>query len=502
MFMNMFFLKGKSEWLKISFFLLIAWLGCLLYYHLQSVLYPYPVEFREGHQMGTTKLIIDGINPFTIGVYPRYYNSYGFFYSWVVSFFASVFGFTLEVHRIVNALFLFLSLFLIYYLSHFQIKKNPVFGLFIILLTYSLLLFRETSVCRPDTLGMFLFLCSIVYPARHKFSMNSLFVTGLLSILAFYTKPYFLIGWIAVSVYLFFYVGKIKTIVANLLFLLLFLLVGWGVYRMYPLYFYEVIFAYGKTEVLWLYSFKQLFCFVFLVFPLLFFLGNILYLRRRQTAYFSSQFQDYYVVIMAVVLILLIFPLGVNNGAFLTYYFQLLLPILSIYILIQMGEFAGRIPLFDVKVFIMSLLLVLQSGLILYFYTGVSSDLEWKSIDGYLKKKKNVLNSPVVAPLLIKDNKPVYDSGVSDFVSVFNSSPLTMYLFGYDNQILEAKKKYENNIQNQLNEKQFDALVLSSIDGIFYSGLNRDGYKLVHTYKVNLFHTSMHPIELYIFEKK
>src|ERR1035437_620686 len=103
-----------KDGLSLFSWLLLSGLACyLLYLHAEIILYPYPQEFREGHLMSTTKLLIDGINPYSLEVYPNYYNSYGILYNLVVFPFAYLFGCSLEIHRAVSALFIFSSLGLI-----------------------------------------------------------------------------------------------------------------------------------------------------------------------------------------------------------------------------------------------------------------------------------------------------------------------------------------------------------------------------------------------------
>src|SRR2546430_401639 len=71
-------------------------------------------------------------------------------------------------------------------------------------------------VARPDSLGLFLFLASLVVPYRFRFSPSALLFSALLSILGFLTKPYFILGLGLVWLHLFVFESKSKAILFGL----------------------------------------------------------------------------------------------------------------------------------------------------------------------------------------------------------------------------------------------------------------------------------------------
>jgi len=490
----------KDKFSFLTWILLAGIGGYLLYLHFEIIFYPYPSEFREGHMMSTTKLLINGINPYILNVYPNYFNSYGILYNIVVYPFAYVFGCTLELHRLINGLFIFLSFFLLYFSFKDTIIKFPLLGTMLGLLLYSLLLIRETCIARPDTLGLFLYLCSIVIPVKNKFTNKSLILSGLFAILAFYTKSYFLSGWIVITIYLFLCKNYKKAVLSNVIFLFFFLLTGYIVYKIMPLYFYETIFAYnGSTTIFLSYSIKQIIFFPLTVIPALLYLiyFSIILIQEERFKFYSYLKTTPYTVLFLCILSLLFFPLGINTGAFLTYHYQILLPILIILILVLSSYYNKKIKGHNLVILLMTVLLAAQ---ILYFNRKYNASVsEWKKFEYYLSGKKNILNTPVIAPLLLKQNKPIYDSGVSGFVDIFKPSLLSSTLFGLDNEILKRKEAYYQNINSQIYAKKFDALVLSKIDSEFFKQININGYALIRKMLLPLPHT-MGSIELFIYE--
>jgi hypothetical protein len=492
-------LACKDRW-SLSLWLLLSGLACyLLYLHVEIILFPYPQEFREGHLMSTTKLLIDGINPYSLKVYPSYYNSYGILYNLVVYPFAYIFGCSLEIHRAINALFIFSSLGFIFISFKDIIKKNALLGATLGLLLYSLWLARETCLSRPDTLGIFLYLCSVIIPIKNKFSNRSLFWGGLCATLAFYTKSYFFSGWIAISAYIFLCIDYKKAIRINLLFLSIFLLLGFVVFKIMPLYFYETFFGYyGTTSVLFGYSIKQIVFFFLTVSPVLIY---IVYLqlvasKGEKDKMFSLIKSTPYSLVFIVILGLLFFPLGTNDGAYLNYHYQLLLPVLVILILILQGSY-NYIKYYKPILFLMTVFLIAQT---VYLNRNFKTSIgDWGELEYFLSGKQNILNTPAIAPLLLRKNKTIYDSGVSGYGKLFRTSKITSALFGLDEDISRANEKYFQSINSQLSGKTFDALVLTGIDAIFYQQLDKSGYFLSKKIQLPLPHT-MRGIELNIYE--
>ena len=70
------------------------------------------------------------------------------------------------------------------------------------LVYYGQLLHTFLPVARPDSLGLFLFLVSVLAPIATNFSPASLIVSAVSALLAWITKPYFALGGVVIGLYM------------------------------------------------------------------------------------------------------------------------------------------------------------------------------------------------------------------------------------------------------------------------------------------------------------
>ena len=146
---------------------------------------PFVSEFREGHTLTPTYLFLKGIMPWSLETYPEYYNSYGILFNLVAYPFALLFGNSLVLHRIINEIFLLMTVIGI---AYYKLSKSVDISRILILLSlYVLINYSVNITLRPDGLGTFLFTMSILIPLRSHYSGRALSMAAVLSILAFYT---------------------------------------------------------------------------------------------------------------------------------------------------------------------------------------------------------------------------------------------------------------------------------------------------------------------------
>lgn len=112
-------------------FALSAFLGALVLYNWSIILSPFPIEFREGHSMSSTTLLLNGIKPFTIDTYPQYYNSYGILYSLIAFPFMALFGNHLIIYRILNELFFIAAIASIIFQKKHERQSDVIISLII-----------------------------------------------------------------------------------------------------------------------------------------------------------------------------------------------------------------------------------------------------------------------------------------------------------------------------------------------------------------------------------
>lgn len=476
------------NYLQLLLFALL--LGVILYFVLPQIFFSYPIEYREGHVMATTSLLLNNERPYTIDSYPYCYNSYGILFSYIVYPFTKIWGNTLIVNRIINALFFVITLLILF----FYRKKTQINVMTIAVFICSLFLIflRTNTSVRPDGLGTFLYTLSIVVAVRNDYSHKSILYASILSILAFYAKPYFVLSWYLVSFVLLLKDWK-AFLVYNVWFHLLFLLITAIVNHYYPLYFYETIFAYGNSFNSWSYSLDQMRLFLTLASPLLIFVFN------RNLIQIVKE-NKYVISMLCWIILLLLYPLGLNLGALLTYHSQLLLPLMVLFILEIKYDIKHLLTILSL---ISIILLFMQIRKIYspYITNCQESDIsEWMRLEQHVRDKQQILNSPIIAPILIEQGKTFEDDGVSAFIFGYQQKEITKQMFGLDSLLLEKKSHYINQIKNKIEKQDYDAIILTHLDSHYENLVNPEKYQIKDSCYVNLY--CNFKIMVYIYDRK
>src|SRR5215211_6741226 len=182
-------------------------IGWSVYFAVVTISIPYQIEFREGAAQVMTSFLLSRNNPFILENQPLAMNNYGLGYNLIVLPFAFLFGNTLLVHRSVTFIFVLLSAlagFTVIQRVRGEIASASACAAFIMIS----LMARAGIGAFPSALGTFLFMMTIVIPFLKGFHRTSLLLSILFSIAAFYSKPYFVLGFGIVASYLFLFVSK------------------------------------------------------------------------------------------------------------------------------------------------------------------------------------------------------------------------------------------------------------------------------------------------------
>ena len=167
---------------------LAALLACMhLVWALVSASLPWPLEYRESAMVLSTRLLLQGTNPYGLAVQPELMNVYGIGYPVVVWPFASLFGASLQVHRYRALRF-----------DHVP-RALAAAGALLVLAHFT---HDLTVAARPDSVGFLLFFLSLVIPWRRDFTVSSLALACVFGAAAFLTKPYFVVGLPLIALYL------------------------------------------------------------------------------------------------------------------------------------------------------------------------------------------------------------------------------------------------------------------------------------------------------------
>lgn len=459
--------------LALIFLQLVATVGAY-------IVNPHFSEFREGHTFSSTYLLLKGVRPFTLETYPEYYNSYGILFNLVAAPFALLFGNTLILHRILNEVFFTGALaFLALYRRSWRFTFTH---LIILVAAWGLLNYGTNNSVRPDGLGVFLYTVCIFLPLRRGFDVPGMLIAMGCALLAFYTKVYFVGCWYLLSVALLVTNWK-KCLLYNLVFHALLALSCVVVTRVFPLYFYETVFAYstsagnngsGMGNAL-LYSAKQFGRFFLGVLPFL-----LLAFVPFRKDFFREQRLTFLMLIPCA--LVLFYPLGANDGAFVTYHTHLMLPLLVPLALAGVRKESPHHLLL-----VAAMLCIIFQNHALRFTHNIpqcSPDAaKWEKIENEVANARHVLNSDCISYLLMRQDKPLVTDGVSDFVFGYRPSPVTQALFGRDEQLAEKKEQYADRIRTGIREKQFDLIILSNLDSVLrhFPDADMSGYRLIET---------------------
>lgn len=475
--------------INIGLILSISLLIYSILFSIKFLLLEGPQEYRENAIILTTDLLLKGKNPYSLENLPVYLNVYGIFYHFIVYPFSKIFGSSFFIHRLVSLFFLILSCSAIYWVLR---KKNVSIQLSLIAFTLLFIqLFNNIGgiLARPDTLGLFLFLCSIIIPWRYNFTYTSLIGGIILSILGFLTKPYFLFGAPCIALYLFITKSKLKGIIYSLLFgtclVLTFLIIS----HFYEYYFFSAVLNHFSEDfsirhlIQQTIRYGEFVFFLVVILPVVCLLalfrhmenikdeagGHFLKYKLFNIRNLSEPFIYFNFGMMSFMLIcslLAMLKFGQSHGSGVTYYYQLISPFLIIVIFKNIGNTTKFI---EYKTFIVYLIVV-QLFVFNFNFARVKFPLpvnhieQWQEWKDLLSRHKNVLNSPPLAYILNEQNKTVYDTGQSQYFSWGLLDSRLAKLSGQSQVINKARKhyiQYLETIKKQAQDKSFDLIAIT-----------------------------------------
>lgn len=439
----------------------------LLAYHYRFIVYPFPNEYREGAMMTTTAGLVRGVNPFDLQNQPQYMNDYGIFYPLVVYPFAKIFGVTMAVHRVVTAFFIWAICGLMLGVMR-RLKADLLLQLTAVVMFYACALYPGTTtpMANPSALGVFLFLCALLIPWSRGFSWPTLLLSAVLGILGYYTKPYCLLSVPMLAVYLFFFVSKRKAVWFFLVFAVLAFLSVLFVDHQWNTYFADCFFLHTNPGWMsWGQSVRQLQAFVAMHNMVLGVSGAALAVYffkdrhdgwKRPGGRWQMSFILYCTIVCSLVLV---FWLGKHEEAYLWYYFHLLSPFLLICMAVTLSRQLTW-ALFLVPLLVWNCWAVSREPV------GVrldARDENWVSAAKLISTHHDILNSPLIAPLLVEQNKPVYDNGLSEYFKKggYRDNALIKRLFPSDGRIILRHYAFMNEVREKIKRRGFDLVMIA-----------------------------------------
>jgi len=452
-----------------------ALLLSLIYFNYHVIIAPYPQEYREGAMQLATQHLLDHINAYTLEEQPQHTNVYGALYNIMVYPFALIFGSTLPLHRAVSAFFILLSclwLMLIMKKCAVPLWLSAIGGI----IYYAQITSFSTVIARPDSLGLFFFMCALFLPWIGDFKPKYLGWSALCFTLSFYAKLYFVLSAPVIALYIFLFKDKIRAVLYFFFSLLLLFLSACVVNRYFPLYFTNTFYYYFNTPDPFFKGFliavRYFDDFIYenfsLILLFLIYVSESIYTHRRLllkecrhrlTAVFTSLKKigapelefDYFLFIISLTTPVFLLKLGHHAGGGIDYIHHLITPFLIIIVFRFLAQKVSR------NQFALYGILLILGMTFTFFDHRKATDYrkQWTAIENRLAGYQDIFNESAVTSVLLKQKKYVYNSGHSNeyIGTIMNKSPLYP-------EITKRVESFENEVNRKIINQKFDLIVL------------------------------------------
>lgn len=459
-----------------------------VYFAFSTICIPYPLEYREGAAQVLTQFLLNGENPFSISSQPLAMNNYGILYNLVVYPFVIFFGNTLVVYRFVNFIFL---LFIFFIISQTACKNEGdryvawACGLIIVIVVSSYGGFGAF----PSVMGTFLFLSAILIPFRFSFNFNSLWISAFFAVLAYYTKPYFVLSFGIVVSYIFLFISKKKGLLYGFIFSLTFAVFYLPVRLIFDFYFINTFWGnLANTNKSLAHMYRQLFQLVKEFLPMIILVGWVAYrnLRIARETSFSertspridlwnlkhpvfSQSLNYFLFWGLCSTLVFVFVVGWHKGAYMTYAYQLMLPPFLLWFSKRVN-FKIHTEKIVVSLILLNMVILTVTFLNVGFLSQRNSP-EWEELYKYVAGSTKILNSPIVVSAMLEHGMLPVDSGQTEYYYRIIEKPyLSSKFLGPGYSIFKKKgREYKETISRLVGDRYYDRLLLTEGQWLVYT---------------------------------
>ena len=480
--------------------------------HYKFISHPYQIEYREGGALNATQLFLENRNPFSITEQPQNTYVYGFLYPLAVKPFAKAFGNTLFVHRSFVYFFICATCMLVFYVL-IRKKVNFVFSFAaMIILHQSIINAANTPLARPDGLGIFLFTLAIIIPWRWKFSNSSLAASIIISILGYLAKPYYFLAVPIIALYLFLFISRRKSVIYSVMSAIIFIAVITVTTLIFPMYINNTLIAHindsayiynNVKDQIAEYTEINVYVLLILLLSVINISRNFLKKHYSETvAHIAEVIKSKYktnsgwkflkdepkivcgydllfAFSLLFVLILFIIKLGGHPGNYhAAYLFHLASPFLILVTFQLLNKTAGK--LFNsLAALIIIITMNVEFESPRYEFERYANCFE--QMDVLVKNSRNVLNSPENVSIMIRENKPVYNSGLSEYFSTrYAKTDVAIESSGLVN---ERTEKFHKELDDKIARKEFDLIFMTKNYYNYFvnEGLLKQNYVLKET---------------------
>jgi hypothetical protein len=450
---------------KINAAFLVLGLLWLLRLHAHLVAYPHPLEVQEGCMEVSTRLILQGRNPWALDLQPQANNCYGAGFPLLAAALGRLFGApTLVGLRAISAAFV-LGSCLLFYGALRRLRAGPLESGWLALMLYACLLYYSSPLARPDAQGLFFFLAAILLPLAFDPRPYAWACCGALACLACLTKLYFGLAfvlpflWLAAQ-------GRWGDLARlSLGFAALAAGALWAILRWGDIYLYTTLFNYFSDLVnnhpdyvrfqLWTYAARQ-----FL--PSLALGLALTWAASRQAGLSRARV---WILFSCATLLLFILKLGGNYGSYLVYLYQWNLP----FALLALATLFEALPqgLRPLLPWALALQwLVLAHGLAV---EQPQEDLQtlasWETVETEAVRSHRLFAPWDLASWQVEHGREVQDAGQrSDFLHAAEISRRWPGLFPRGAEIEAQVAKVEAREDRELRDGDYDLVMLHKTD--------------------------------------
>lgn len=440
-----------------QFFLVfvVYFIGFWIFQCINLIQYPIPTEYRDWGSIDLSNALYSQSSPYSFSAGPPFFYIYGL----VVPLLAGVLSSVLHID-----IFLLTKVFICacIILSAFIIASE-IFDLsgqlFPAILGFTATLWTGSAtnaafILNPASFGLIIVLL-VLAKIRKSQSFSSILIAALGTVLAFYTKQYFV--YIVAPIFLFLLTnsGVKKAFTYGLLFLGLFVLSALLISRVFPAYFYATILAqFYAVGGGWGHARSQLILFFNQYWPLIILLFVYLWRRARKQTFYNPGENVYLWVLLIAALCLI--PLGRNTGSFLSYYYQLALPALIVIGLTSLSKLRSKAAstFFITGILVFSIfhgeLLSYRS---IYSEQALQKWMSAKQIIADIQGPK-LISTPLLAPIM--GDSILLDNGHTEcYVGLDTPSALLDRLFPERHIYFNTFKTYFEDIHHQIANKNF-----------------------------------------------
>jgi hypothetical protein len=481
----------KKADLVITFLLGLLLLVTVVAYgriHWRIVWFSEPLTLREPSFVIDAKGYLDphAARPYTLESIPPYANLYGIGYLWGGAPFGAFLPFSGYSNlRLADAFYLGLLLVVLWMGSN---EGDPLQRLFGLVLVYSLFISSPSVAASPDILGCLLYTLAWIVAVRGNFRTGALSLSILFAFLAFLTKPYFLLAAGSIGSYLFLFRSKRLGLMYALGVIALFAPGLWLVHSRYPYYFFETfkVHAFATTLSL-VFGLRQWRDFAILApVPCCVWAWIVAAQLRKscRTVRFQWSFHDPlfseslsinpydWGALMA--LAVLGGLLSWHTGAYLIYFWHLLLPLLVLGVMNR----PAMNPIWP----------CLNLALLLYLcpsFPSAATSSDWTAMGKLVATHPNGYVDPYFESLLPPGRPEPVDNAQSEY--------LLMAGYAYGSPALRARcASFYYDFEKEIRERKFDSFLL--VPGFYisqqYSDLILENYEIAGTFKVRPYYGS------------